>query len=88
MSLAELNDHITRLRDDLEAKKADLDRLLFTDPVTGMVVRYQIDCLEPRLRELERQAFRLTKEREAHELSNRVPGDSVDHGTGPIPVVL
>jgi len=65
MDLVELNDHVTRVRNDLETKKRDLDRLLLADPVTGMAVRYQIECLEPRLRELERQALRMTKEREA-----------------------
>lgn len=66
MNLTELNDHVARVRHDLETKKRDLDRLLLVDPVTGMAVRYQIECLEPRLRELERQALRLTKESEAH----------------------
>jgi len=66
VNLTELNDHVARVRHDLETKKRDLDRLLLVDPVTGMAVRYQIECLEPRLRELERQALRLTKESEAH----------------------
>lgn len=69
MSLAELNEHISRLREDLEAKKAELELLHFTDPATGMAISFQIDCLEPRLRELERQALRLTKEREAHSVA-------------------
>jgi hypothetical protein len=30
------------------------------------MVRFQIECLEPRLRELERQALRTTKEADAH----------------------
>lgn len=77
MSLNDLNGHIARVREDLEVKKACLERMIFTDPVTGAALGYEIDCLEPRLRELERQALRMTKEREAH----------ADSGTGPIPVV-
>lgn len=80
MSLIDLNDHIARVRNDLEEKKRDLDHLLLTDPPTGMAVRYQIECLEPRLVELERHARRMTKEYEARHLS--------DYGTGPIPVVF
>lgn len=66
MNLTELFMHIAAVRLDLDEKKRDLDRLLISNPVTGMQVRYQIECLEPRLRELERQALRMTKERDAH----------------------
>jgi len=65
MTLSELNDHVTQVRNDLEEKKAHLDAWLLLDPVLGMQVRYQIECLEPRLRELERSALRMTKEQEA-----------------------
>jgi hypothetical protein len=65
MNLTELFLHIAQVRLDLEEKKRDLDWLLLTDPATGMTVRYQIECLEPRLAELERHARRLVKEREA-----------------------
>lgn len=78
MSLNDLNEHIARLREDLDAKRAYLDQMLFTDPVTGAALGFEIDCLEPRLRELERSALRLTKERAAAH---------ADHGTGPLPVV-
>lgn len=88
MSMADINDHIARVRHDLEEKKRDLDRLLFADPATGMQVRYQIECLEPRLVELERHARRMTKEYEARVSHDRVAGHSVDHGTGPVPVVF
>ena len=69
MDLHELHEHIAAVREALEIKKSDLDRLFFTDPSTGMAVRFQIECLEPRLRELERTALRLAKEREAHSVS-------------------
>lgn len=88
MDLSDLADHIARVRDDLESKKAIMDRLLLADPASGMEIRYHIDCLEPRLRELERQALRMTKEREARVSHDRVAGHSVDHGTGPIPMVI
>lgn len=65
MNLTELFLHIAQLRMELDAKKRFLDHLLFSDFVTGMSVAYQIECLEPRLDELERQAQRLTREREA-----------------------
>lgn len=79
MNLTELNDHISQVRNDLEDKKTHLDALLLLHPSEGMRVRFAIECLEPRLRELERQALRMTKEREAV-LS--------DHGTGPVPMVF
>jgi hypothetical protein len=65
MSLAEVTEHVARVREDLQAKKADLDHTLLYDPATGMQMRYQIDCLEPRLAELERTCRRMTKEAEA-----------------------
>lgn len=65
MTLEEVNDHVDSIRADLVIKKIQLPGLFLTDPVTGMAVRYQIECLEPRLDELERHARRLAKEREA-----------------------
>lgn len=65
MSLEDLAAHVAQVRLDLESKKLRLPQLLFTDPELAMAVRYQIDCLEPRLRELERSALRAGKESEA-----------------------
>jgi len=65
LSLEELNDHISRIRADLEKKKISRDGLLFTDPSQGTAVSFQILCLEPRLEELEKQSRRLAKELEA-----------------------
>lgn len=67
MTLEELNDHIVRVRAALEAKKRELDHMFATTPTTGAMLSYQIECLEPRLAELERHALRLTKERAAAE---------------------
>lgn len=63
--LGEIAEHISQIEHDLSIKKMLLDGLLLTDPVLGMQVRYQIECLEPRVTELKRQALRMTKEREA-----------------------
>lgn len=65
LTLQELSEHVAQVRNDLEEKKAHLDAWLLLDPALGMQVRYQIECLEPRLRELERSALRMTKEHEA-----------------------
>lgn len=65
MSLKDLAEHVAQIRHDLEVKKRELPKLLFTDPMLAMAVRYQIDCLEPRLAELERTALRMTKEHQA-----------------------
>lgn len=63
--LGDLAEHIARIEQELLIKRGQLDHLLLTDPVLGMQVRYQIECLEPRVAELKRQATRLAKEREA-----------------------
>lgn len=63
--LGEIAEHISQIEHDLSIKRAQLDKLLLLDPVLGMQVRYQIECLEPRVTELKRQALRMTKEREA-----------------------
>jgi hypothetical protein len=65
LTLEDLAEHITQIRHDLEVKKGVADLLLFTDPVTALAVRYQIDCLEPRLTELERTARRMASEQRA-----------------------
>jgi hypothetical protein len=65
MNLEDLTEHVARVRLDLESKKRDLPLLLFRNPELAMAVRYQIECLEPRLRELERAALRLGKEQSA-----------------------
>ncbi len=65
MNTDDLSEHVARVRHDLEVKKRDLDSLLLQDPEMGMQVRYQIECLEPRLRELERGTLRAVKERDA-----------------------
>jgi hypothetical protein len=65
MNLDDLGEHIGRIRADLELKKLALPGLLLTDPALGMAVRFQIECLEPRLAELERSALRAYKERSA-----------------------
>ncbi len=65
LPLEELRDHIDQVRRALNQKRVQLPVLLFRDPSLAMQVRYQIECLEPRLDELERHALRLTKEREA-----------------------
>jgi hypothetical protein len=65
MELEEINDRIVSIRRELAVKLDQLDGLLFSDPVTGMEIRYQIDCLVPRLDDLERCAYRLAREREA-----------------------
>lgn len=66
MNLSELMIHIAEIEYALAIKKEQLDYLLLTDPAQGMQVRYQIECLEPRVAELRRHAHRLAKEREAH----------------------
>jgi hypothetical protein len=65
MTLEEVNDHIVTIREALVAKRHQLPRLLLENPGLAMRVRYQIECLEPRLDELERQSLRIAKEREA-----------------------
>jgi len=65
MNTDDLSEHVARVRHDLEAKKRDLDSLLLRDPELGMQIRYQIECLEPRLAELERGTLRAFKERDA-----------------------
>lgn len=65
MTLEEVNDHIQQIHDALVTKRHQLPRLLHENPRLAMQVRYQIECLEPRVDELERQALRLAKEREA-----------------------
>lgn len=65
MTLRDLIEHVDRIRWDLEVKKFQAERLIFTDPVLAMQLRYQIDCLEPRLLELQRACRRMTSERAA-----------------------
>jgi hypothetical protein len=65
MTLEEVNDHIAQIRGALLTKNHQLPGLLLRDPAQAMQIKYQIECLEPRLDELERQAYRLAKEREA-----------------------
>jgi len=65
VTLEEVNDHISQIRSALITKRRQLPRLLHENPTLAMKIRYQIECLEPRVDELERQAFRLAKEREA-----------------------
>lgn len=65
LTLEDLVEHIARIRHDLEEKKGVADLLLFTDPVTALELRYQINCLEPRLTELERSARRMSSEQRA-----------------------
>lgn len=61
-ALTDLTAHIVQVRNDLNAKKRLAELMLFTDPETALMIRYQIDCLEPRLMELERSARRAVKE--------------------------
>jgi hypothetical protein len=65
LTLEDLAEHIAQIRHDLELKKSIADVLLFTDPVTALALRYQINCLEPRLAELERSARRMASEKRA-----------------------
>lgn len=65
MDLTDLQTHIAEIDAALKEKRSQLDGLLLRDPGTGMQVRYQIECLEPRVAELKRQALRMSKEQEA-----------------------
>ena len=64
MTLEEVNDHIIQIRGALEAKRHQLPELLLRNPAHAMEIRYQIECLDPRLDELEHQAMRIATERE------------------------
>lgn len=66
MSLEDVSEHADNIRAILTIKKRQLDHLI-TGQASIMEVRYQIECLEPRLDELDRQVRRMTKERDARE---------------------
>ncbi len=63
MTLEEVSDHVVQIRGALAVKRHQLPTLLKENPSLAMQVRYQIDCLEPRLDELESQCLKLSKER-------------------------
>jgi hypothetical protein len=65
MTLEEVSDHVVQIRGALALKRHQLPKLLEENPPLAMQVRYQIDCLEPRLDELESQCLRLSEDRTA-----------------------
>lgn len=65
MTLEDVAEHAENIRAMLVVKKRQLDHMTTGTPESVRMIRYQIDCLEPRLDELDRQVRRMTRERDA-----------------------
>jgi len=62
MSPEELSDHTANIRNLLDHKKSQLKRL-DSGSVTAIILRHQIDQLDPRVTELEHQCNKLLSDK-------------------------